>query len=220
MKTILIGIAGAKRSGKNTAAALLRQCLAEWDQETLVGQTAFADPMYAMLAEFVGQSTVNRLRDSDDKDTEIIEPFGCTLRHMAQTLGTEWGRHLIHGNAWVMATGSAILQAEGKAGHDKPIVVLIPDVRFPNEAEFVRNNGFLLHLQRPSDSKDAHASETPLEIEDTDTVIQNTGSLEAFEQKVLTYGRSTLLDDLAATLRTSSGVGKLLSDTPEGTESF
>jgi hypothetical protein len=216
MKTIVIGIAGAKRSGKNTAAALLQQCLAEWDQEVLVGQTAFADPMYAMLAAFVGEGTVSRLRDSDDKDTEIIEPFGCTLRRLMQTLGTEWGRNLIHTDAWVMATSTAILQAEGKEGRKNPIVVFIPDVRFDNEAQFVRDNGFLLHIQRDSKQSDTHSSETPLFVEDTDTVIQNNGTLEQFEQKVLSYGRKTLFTDLTEAIQTSNGVGRLLSDTPEG----
>jgi len=210
MKPVIVGIAGPKRAGKNTTAAILRQCLAEVDQEILIGETSFAGPLYKMLAMFLDSDTVERLRHSDDKDTEIIEPFGCTLRHMAQTLGTEWGRSLIHPNAWVLSLKREIDIAS--SGHEEPIVVFVPDVRFPNEAEFVRDNGFLIHIQRPGTKTGSHASEQPLAVEDTDTVLQNTGDLTDFEQKVRSYGRSTFSDDIAAAIRTSAGAGHLLSE--------
>lgn len=210
MKPIFVGIAGPKRAGKNTTAQILRQCLAEFDQDILVGETAFADPMYQMLEVFLDPGTVGRLRNSDEKDTEIIEPFGCTLRHLAQTLGTEWGRNLIHPDCWVMALARKAFGAA--AQHKTQAVILVTDVRFPNEAEFIRDNGFLLHIQRDTGHRDHHASETPLEVEDTDTVIQNTGTLDEFTEKVYAYGRSTFTDDLTAVIQASAGHGRLLSE--------
>lgn len=210
MKPILIGIAGPKRAGKDTTAKILRLCLAEFDQDILIGHASFADPMYDMLSAFVGWDTVERLRNSDDKDTEIIEPFDCTLRHMAQTLGTEWGRNLIHPNAWVMALYRRV--THGATAYTDPVVVFVPDVRFPNEAQLIRDNGFLLHIQRNTGHQDSHASETPLEIEDTDIVFQNNGTLEDFEQRIYAYGRGAFQDDLTATIQASTGVGRLLSE--------
>lgn len=214
MKPTILGIAGPKRAGKDTAAKLLIKAIADMEMDVLVGVTSFADPMYDMLSAFLDPDTVARLRNSDEKDTLVIEPFGCTLRHLAQTLGTEWGRNLIHPNAWVMAMQRRISMAVGRADPGTPKVILIPDVRFPNEAEFVRDNGFLLHIQRDTGHSDSHSSETPLEVEDTDTVLQNTGSLEQFEQKVLAYGHNDLTEDLTAAFRASAGVGRLLSDAP------
>ena len=212
MKPITIGIAGPKRAGKDTAARAIRQCLAEYDQELYVGQLYFADPMYDMLGAFVGHDTVKRLRHSDAKDTEIIEPFGCTLRHMAQTLGTEWGRDLIHSNAWVLSIHRKI---EAAAAYELPedtdgVVVLIPDVRFPNEAEYVRDNGFLLHIDHHAQGG-GHASENGIEPATDETVIRNAGTLSEYEEKVFDYGRSTLRDQLTAAVRASAGNGRLLS---------
>ena len=210
MKPIYVGIAGPKRAGKDTTATILQRCLAEFDQEVMVAQTSFADPMYDMLCAFLDRDTVDRLRNSDDKDTELIEPFGVTLRHMAQTLGTEWGRHLIHADVWVLALHRRVRREAARFA--EPAIILVPDVRFPNEAQFIRDNGFLLHIQRDTGHRDSHTNETPLEVEDTDTVFQNNGTLEDFEQRIYAYGRGTFQDDLAATIRASAGVGRLLSE--------
>lgn len=215
MKPIVIGITGPKRAGKDTAARIIRQCLAEYDQELYIGQVYFADPMYDMLAAFVGRKTVERLRHSDVKDTEIIEPFGCTLRHMAQTLGTEWGRNLIHNNAWVLSIHRKI---EAAAAQELPentdgVVVIIPDVRFPNEAEYVNNNGFLLHISRPDVVKagETHESENGVDTHENDCVIHNDSDYDTFEQKVYDYGRGRLRDELTAAVQASAGNGQLLS---------
>lgn len=211
MKPIFIGIAGPKRSGKDTTAGILRQSLAEFDQDLLVGQASFADTIYDMLSVLIGQDIVERLRHSDDKDTEIIEPFGVTLRHLADTLGTEWGRDLVHPNVWVMALGHRATREAAK--HNEPAVILVPDVRFPNEAQLIRDNGFLLHIQRSGDKHQSdHRSAVPLEIEDTDLVFQNNGTLDDYTQRIYAYGRGTFQEDLAAIIRASTGVGRLLSE--------
>ena len=211
MKPIFVGIAGPKRSGKDTTARILRHCLAEFDQDILVGQTSFADTIYDMLSVLVGHDVVERLRHSDEKDTEIIEPFGVTLRHLADTLGTEWGRDLVHRSLWVLALSNRAFREA--ALHDTPAVILVPDVRFPDEAQLIRDNGFLIHIQRDGEKhQSVHRSAIPLVVEDTDTVFQNTGTLEAFERRIYAYGRSTFQDDLAAIIRASTGVGRLLSE--------
>ena len=202
--TIVIGFTGPKRAGKDTAAQTLRQCFAEFDEELYVGQTAFAEPMYNMLKEFIGADTVNRLVNNDAKDTEIIEPFGCTLRHMAQTIGTEWARNCIHEDAWIMSIQKTIESATSQLPSDADAaVVLIPDVRFENEAEFVRNNGLLIHIERPNQQSDSHASENGVEKQTDDLTITNDSDLETFTAKVTDNGFNTIRQRITALIHAS-----------------
>ena len=187
-ETILIGFTGPKRAGKDTAAQTLRQCFAEYDEELYIGQTSFAEPLYNMLREFVGKK-IDKLKNTDAKDTETIEPFGCTLRHMIQTLGTDWGRDCIHKDAWVMSIQRNIDEAtEELPSNADAAIVLIPDVRFENEAEYVRTNGILIHITKDQTEHDPHESENGVHRDDDDLVIENQSTLDAFTQTVTQYG--------------------------------
>lgn len=202
--TIVIGFTGQKRAGKNTAAQTLRQCFADYDEEIYVGQTAFADPMYNMLKEFIGTKTVDKLINSDAKDTEIIEPFGCTLRHMMQTLGTEWGRHQIHKNAWVMSMQKTIENVKKLPDDADAAIVLITDVRFANEADFIRRRGFLIHIERPNQQSDNHLSENGVKHEYDDITITNNDDLETFAARVTDHGFNDIRQKIKALIHPSS----------------
>jgi hypothetical protein len=99
----------------------------------------------------VDEDTIVRMLHDDLK--EVPTPFlnGQTPRHAMQTLGTEWGRKLIHPDIWVDATMRAAEQ------FDK---VVIPDVRFPNEVAAVTNRGgWVYRITRPGVEQDDHESE-------------------------------------------------------------
>lgn len=70
--------------------------------------------------------------------------------------------------------------------HNKNDVVIIKDVRFENEAEFLRNHGGTIwHIKREQALKViSHASEKGIKVKDKDIVIQNNGSLEELELAV------------------------------------
>lgn len=154
-KMRLIGIAGPARAGKDTLASYLLDNLSDdWSR------SSFADPIKRML-EVIGVDC------SDEAKSVIDERFCYTPRHMMQILGTEWGREMVHGNIWVEAF--ARLNA-GKC-------VIVPDVRFENEAELVREHGVLIHLVGRGGIEGNHVSENAIEFKPGDIVIDNSRDL-------------------------------------------
>ena len=127
---IIIGIAGKSGHGKDTAANLL---------VTRHGYTriAYADALRHMLELGLG---IEQRWLTTDKN-QVIPWLGVTGRHLMQTLGTEWGRHLVCEDIWRRAL---INRIEGLSGVTDRIV--ISDVRFQNEADWVRSVGQLWHI--------------------------------------------------------------------------
>ena len=154
-KMRLIGIAGPARAGKDTLASYMLDNL-----DGVWSRSSFADPIKEMLRA-IGVDC------SDDAKAVVRDDYGVTPRHMMQTLGTEWGRHMIDGDIWVKAF--ARLNA-GKC-------VIVPDVRFENEAELVREHGVLIHLVGRGGIEGNHVSENAIEFKPGDIVIDNSRDL-------------------------------------------
>ena len=164
----VIGIAGPSGSGKDTAADFLLERLPHEYRKL-----SFAGPLKEMIREGLGL-THDQLYGSD-KDT-VDERYGVTPRRIMQTLGTEWGRKLVHPDVWVKAMES--LHALPGYGE-----LVIPDVRFENEANFIREHGKLIHIVGRNDIKSAvesHVSEAGLTVEPADIIIQNKGNLNEY----------------------------------------
>lgn len=154
-KMHLIGIAGPARAGKDTLCSYMLDNLdGTWSR------SSFADPIKEML-KVIGVDC------SDDAKAVIDERFCHTPRHMMQILGTEWGREMIHGNIWVEAF------ARLNAGR----CVIVPDVRFENEAALVREHGVLIHLVGRGGIEGNHVSENAIEFKPGDIVIDNSRDL-------------------------------------------
>jgi hypothetical protein len=67
----------------------------------------------------------------------------------------------------------------------KPRKVVISDVRFPNEALFIRNNGILLHVFRENKEKVIeHSSEIPIKTQPGDLAVSNNGTIEELYDNV------------------------------------
>lgn len=169
----IIGIAGHARAGKDTIAQIIQQ-------EYRCMTYAFAEPLKAMLRAIgLDEQDLNGWR----KD-ETNNDFQATPRYIMQTLGTEWGRETINDNIWVMAAAKRIKQMN-RSQPDATIIVT--DVRFQNEADFVRQHGFLVHVTRPIQriAGREHRSENPVGIQDSDLIIINDGSLEDLREEAL-----------------------------------
>lgn len=151
----LIGIAGPARAGKDTLCSYMLDNL-----DGVWLRSSFADPLKEMLRA-IGVDC------SDDKKAVVSDDYGVTPRHMMQTLGTEWGRQTIDNDIWVKAF--ARLNA-GKC-------VIVPDVRFENEAELVREHGVLIHLVGRGGIEGNHVSENAIEFKPGDIVIDNSRNL-------------------------------------------
>ncbi|WIF21991.1 T-even-induced deoxynucleotide kinase [Shewanella phage vB_SbaS_Y11] len=166
-KMRLIGIAGPARAGKDTLASYLLEHLTDdWSR------SSFADPIKEMLRA-VG------VHCSDDAKAVVSDDYGVTPRHMMQTLGTDWGRQMIGEDIWVKAF------ARINAGKQ----VVVPDVRFENEADLVRANGILIHLVGRGGIEGDHVSENKLPFKEGDIVIDNSRGIDWLYAQVKSHRR-------------------------------
>ncbi len=179
--SLLVGIAGRKRSGKTALAHLL--C-----EQYRMHHTSFAAPMRRFVRDLLG---CTKTQLEEHKEAPIAWLDGKSPRTLLQTLGTEWGRNLIHPAIWVRVALRDAL------AHDAAV---ISDVRFHNEADAIHEHGgIIIRLHRPgSGDDDTHESEAGLPDSTIDFELQNTGSLES-----LLAQASACLSDRLARLQTA-----------------
>lgn len=175
----LIGIAGRRRAGKDTAASALI--------DKGYALIKFADPLKAMLGTLlrIGGIEFNDLPnyiEGNQKEAPLAALCGKTARHAMQTLGTEWGRQLISEDLWVLL---ALARAS------RVPAAVITDVRFPNEAEAIkRTGGTVIHIVRSDqprylDGADGHASEADTDSIAADFTVVNNSTIEDLQKKIL-----------------------------------
>lgn len=166
MKYKVIGISGLARAGKDTAADVIMDIFPYI-------KASFADPIKDMLMIGLGM-TAEQMYGGEIR--EQVDPrYGCTPRHLMQTLGTEWGREIIDQNIWVNAMKSKL---------DSVGNLIIPDVRFESEADFIRKNGILIHIKGRKSIQSTHKSESGVYSEINDITILNNDTLEAFQSSI------------------------------------
>lgn len=161
----LIGVAGPAGVGKDTAARYLARTFH-------LEHYAFAGPIKDALS---AMGFERGLFDQDGFKDEPIPDIGVSYRKLAQTLGTEWGRSIVS-DFWLRL---AVRRHSNLP--DDLLGMVISDVRFDNEAAWVRQHGLLIHIVGPSrreiagDGK-SHSSEVPLDRKMGDVIVTNTGS--------------------------------------------
>ena len=164
------------QQGKTTAAGFLVD-------ELGYVKVSFADPFRIMvegLLESAGY-TYNEIHWFLNRGKEQnIEVIGASYRQLARTLGTEWGRNLIHPDIWTRIVEQKIIHAETP--------ICIDDLRFPNELELLRRHDFaLVKLVRDVSrfDDDSHPSDVALrDFDSWDHVIENNGSVKELCLKV------------------------------------
>lgn len=165
----IIGLCGKARVGKDSAADVI--C-----RELGFSRYAFAKPFKDMLAVAFG---LNADQLSGSLKEEVIPDIGKSPRELQQTLGSEWGRYLVHEDVWLILAKRYVERCKdlGVRG------LVITDVRFENEANFVRElGGNIWHIEREIKGTESnHASELGVHIQDEDEVIINSGSFEEYQ---------------------------------------
>jgi dephospho-CoA kinase len=165
MTARVIGFAGKMAVGKTTAANFL----CDYFGFVRVG---FADPIRAMLkaANFCGEEELYGLA----KETPI-KWLGESPRFLLQTLGTEWGRMLVDQDIWCKLWFKQVTEIL-----DSGTSVVVDDVRFPNEIEYLRRlDGRLVYITAatkklvgPAGSR-LHQSEHSINAKQADAEIVN-----------------------------------------------
>ncbi len=169
---ILIGLAGRAGSGKTTVANYL------YDRHRFC-PLAFANPIkHALMMMF--DMTLHQL-DGNTKE-ETIDWLGRSPRYLMQTLGTEWGREMVHEDLWLMLATRNLQSCKKnwiEVFRCKPFMAVYSDVRFENEAAWIRDRGGVVaHVVRDTGRSSEHASEAGVELIDGDWRIDNDGSLD------------------------------------------
>ena len=164
---IVIGIAGPAQSGKSTLAGEFRRLVEFRGQK--YAEKPFSGPLKRMLAS-IGV-------DVSDSSKNAPVPFldgRITPRIMMQTLGTEWGRSLFP-HMW--------LRVWERELDDSVHTVCVPDVRFENEAQAIRElGGVLIHVTRPVTADmlavPDHTSEAGISRRKSDIIFRNDRGIE------------------------------------------
>lgn len=153
----IIGLCGRKRSGKNTVANILRTILEK--EDFVVHEIAFADHLKTSVSTLC-QYTEEAFQD-DKKDTRM-GGYKFTPRDMCLMLG-DFARNKIDNNFFV----NVVEKKVDEILSDEPnAVILITDVRFPVEAQFIKRylDSVLVYIdadKRLGALEDgAHSSET------------------------------------------------------------
>lgn len=168
-----IGLHGKAHAGKDTVASILKT---EHDFIGMAFATPIKDALIAMLR--VDPLTFH---DPARKDIEI-DWLGQSPRKLMQTLGTEWGRHLVSEDLWVRHAGRRLKYHAMITGK-----VVVTDVRYENEAAWVRENGGVVwHVERDTPaSVRPHSSEAGIAIQPgVDSLIDNNLSVEHLRGRI------------------------------------
>ena len=169
MTTTLIGIVGLAGSGKDTIAAEL--CASRG-----FVRISLADPIKVACQQWFGWDREVLWGPSPLRETPDPAWAGLTPRRALQQLGTEWGRAM-HPDVWVRL---AIRRARE---YDR---VVIPDVRFENEAAAIRAAcGVVWRVVRPGLVAAEHESESGQSAIRADWTIDNAGPVAGLRTRAL-----------------------------------
>ena len=168
---MIIGLSGYAQSGKDSTAELL--CLNYGYR-----RIAFADPMREALLR------LNPKLDSITHIAHRVEDYGWDVtkrdpevRRLLQTLGTDVGRKMFGDDFWIN------IALSGLKSEDK---VVVSDVRFPNEAQAIKNlGGTVWRINRHNHSAvNGHPSEHAMDNYMFNHVIYNDGTLDDLSDEV------------------------------------
>lgn len=161
---IILGIAGKKQSGKDTFADYIIQYA-----RGIVVKRSLSDPLKDEVAQLLN---IPRQRIDNEK---------AHFRPLLQWYGTEWKRAEFGNDYWIKKLEEKVLLSNAD-------IIIIPDVRFANEVDWVRHmGGTVIKMERlGAFNKDPHISENQINNFVPDITIKaNSGDLETLKLKAI-----------------------------------
>ena len=185
----IIGLAGPAGCGKSTVADMLSEGFGFIEE-------SFARP----LREFVASVCCWAFAEVE-RTKEQATPKLCNRspREVMQLMGTEFGRDMIHPGIWIRALESRLDRKRAFVDNHNPQIrledwdkklasgglkIVVSDIRFANEAAWVREHGELWHLTRPGKGLTGHVSESGVAVTDRDHQLDNDCDLDELRQRI------------------------------------
>lgn len=165
---MLIGIAGKAGAGKDTAA--------EWFHEGKLDYSIvhLASPIKDALNTIFGWDSL----DWEDREWKeaVNSIYGFSPRQAAQTLGTEW-RNIIDPTRMMWCK---ILEHDVQLSGLVLDEVVVSDIRFSHEQDWVHSHGGLIIKVHRQDLAEvaSHSSENSLDDSKVDFNLMNTGTIQ------------------------------------------
>lgn len=189
----LIGIHGKASAGKDTAKDFIIDNFKNY--YTL----SFADPLKEAASAAFG-IPLESFYDTEEKESSLT-PWGISPRVIAQFLGTEMFRDTvvklipnISNNFWLHRAAmrlNNIYTPENEGDFSEGDTVVIPDVRFQNEYDWIiANGGIIIHLTRPGADGIVgianHPSEQFINLSNQERtyLCENNGTLSELHRKI------------------------------------
>jgi hypothetical protein len=190
----LVGITGKKRAGKDTAAAaLIEHGFTRVGFADAVKESALIlDPIVQCTMEecwgygYGGEAYSYNEAGDGERLSDVVGVIGWErakdeypeVRAFLQRHG-DGTRRVLGDDVWVNTWGGRVELVDG------PVVV--PDVRYLNEAEHVRAlGGLVIRIERPGlTADDGHVSETEQDHIVPDVTITNSGDVSDLHRKVV-----------------------------------
>jgi hypothetical protein len=182
---MLIGLTGCKGVGKDTAASFL---IEEYHYVKL----GFADILKQAVANLldIPLNRVDTFKETGNIILSISEEYHPSLqkaisgRGFLQRFGTEMGRQTFGDDFWINLWDRQYQEIQGKSPSYIPIIV--PDVRFNNEALFLnRVGGTIIEITRSGHETDGHESEEGIYRDLIAITVDNNASMESFRRRFL-----------------------------------
>ena len=173
---MIIGIAGHARHGKDTTADFIVKHFG-------FRKHALADVMKDAMRVVFGWNDAHLYGDLKD----VVDPrFGISPRHALQSFGTEWAQ-------WQLGKYDDFASVTGRKLWVNSLLnrvsgdVVISDVRFPHEAEAIKERGGIVIMVRRTGYQvdSSHESERSVEEIRPDFVIRNGSTLDALEDETV-----------------------------------
>ena len=172
---MIIGICGYKQSGKDTTCNILFECFSTKEFRN-IHRIGLFDAGKVSLAVALG-TTVSQLNKA-----KVEHP---PIRRLLQ----DWGDYQkeLHGeNYYIKCLEDKIKQTIEEGIPNDTHLFIVPDVRFPAEAAWIKSKGgIVLKVDRGAANLDEHPSEQNINNIIHDYFVNNNGTLAALRRDVV-----------------------------------
>lgn len=185
---MLLLIHGAKRSGKDTFAGILKELVPESKVHS------FADPLKEIISKTfsISLEVLDKLKNTEDLKIVFESPTEkyttkLNMRNILQNFGTEGMKPIFGDAVW-----ADLLKSKYDAYNNNDILVSVPDFRVPEEFGSLSKSStsdiVTVKIERPGlESNDYHITENGLKDFKFDYIVLNDGTLDDLRAEAVAF---------------------------------